>query len=86
MEGQPQNDDPELTLEEARIAVSDLTYDLYRAQDTLAWVRELCEIRDRAEGVLPGGGTVTTGEVTRWLDGPQCGRSLGLIARTESAQ
>lgn len=83
MTDQPPEDDADLTLEEARAAASEMASDLYLAQDTLSWVRELCDIRDQTEGALPGGGTVTTAEVRQWLNGPQCGRMLGLLTRAD---
>lgn len=66
---------PELTAEEARAEVDRLATELYRAQDGVAYVAEMCAIRERQQRAShPGGGEVTTGEVLLWLEGPKCSR------------
>lgn len=57
-----------LTAEEARTLADDLNFQLYQAQDALAFVEECCVIADRE------GRTVTTADVREWLRGAQCGR------------
>lgn len=64
------SDNIELTAEEARELVDELSTDLYRAQDALAFVGECCDILDR-EGRQP-----TTAVVREWLKGARCGRQL----------
>lgn len=54
----------------AEDAVEEASLDLYRAQDTLAFVEERCVIADRE------GRPVTTADVRTWLKGPRCGRQL----------
>ncbi|MBE4796160.1 hypothetical protein [Streptomyces caniscabiei] len=61
---------PELTAEEARDLAEDLGYQLYRAQDALAFVGECCDIADREQR------PVTTADVREWLKGARCGRQL----------
>jgi hypothetical protein len=61
---------PELTAEEARDLAEDLGYQLYRAQDALAFVGECCDIADRERR------PVTTADVREWLKGARCGRQL----------
>ncbi|MBE4735741.1 ParB N-terminal domain-containing protein [Streptomyces caniscabiei] len=61
---------PELTAEEARDLAEDLGYQLYRAQDALAFVGECCDIADREQR------PVTTADVREWLRGARCGRQL----------
>ncbi|MET7933461.1 hypothetical protein [Streptomyces sp. NPDC005322] len=76
----------ELTADEARALVDELGRDLYRAQDALAFVREMCVIADRHHAAI------TTADVRTWLKGPRCGRQLlaeaqqdtGLDSRTDS--
>ncbi|WP_234365398.1 hypothetical protein [Streptomyces sp. RTd22] len=66
--------------------VERLGFDLYRAQDALAFVREMCDIADRNSD------TITTRDVRNWLAGPKCGRQLlvgaqpdnGVDSRTDS--
>lgn len=77
--------DTELTAEEARAMVDQLTYDLYRSEDARAWVREQCDIRDHQQQATPGQGTVQTAEVLAWLQGPKCGRMLGAEVRSDTA-
>lgn len=66
--------DTALTADEAQDAVSDLSIDLYRAQDALAFVGECCDIANR-EGRQP-----TTADVREWLKGARCGRELLALA------
>lgn len=61
---------PELTAEEARALAEDLGYQLYRAQDALAFVGECCDLADREQR------PVTTADVREWLKGARCGRQL----------
>lgn len=61
-------DDPELTADEARALVDELGLDLYRAQDTLAYVHEWCDLVDREQR------PITTGDVREWLKGDRCTR------------
>jgi hypothetical protein len=67
-ETEPNN--PELTAEEARNLADELSLDLYRAQDALAFVGECCTIAERE------GRTITTAHVREWLKGARCGRQL----------
>lgn len=62
--------DSELTAVEARALADELGYDLYRAQDALAFVAECCDIADREAR------PVTTRHVREWLKGARCGRQL----------
>jgi hypothetical protein len=66
-------DPPELTAAEARAEVDRLGLELYRAQDALAFVAEMCDIADRE------GTPVTTARVREWLKGAQCARQAGLV-------
>lgn len=50
--------------------VERLAYDLYKAQDALAFVAECCDIADRT------GAAITTADVRRWLEGVKCGRQI----------
>ncbi|MEU1043916.1 hypothetical protein ABZ400_02015 [Streptomyces sp. NPDC005897] len=68
--GEPLDDEPELTAEEARSLADDLGLQLYRAQDALAFVEECCDIADREQRAI------TTADVREWLKGAQCGRQL----------
>ncbi|MEU0691412.1 hypothetical protein ABZ350_31460, partial [Streptomyces uncialis] len=60
----------DLTVAEARHLADDLSRDLYRAQDALAFVAECCDIADREQR------PVTTATVREWLKGARCGRQL----------
>lgn len=60
----------ELTAEEARSLCDDLSLQLYRAQDALAFVEECCAIAEREQRAI------TTADVREWLKGAQCGRQL----------
>lgn len=72
---------PELTTEDAVEAMQDMATDLYRAQDRLAFVREMCDLADREQR------QVTTEQVRAWtqytgcanatVDGAELARSLG---------
>lgn len=70
---------PELTAEEARTLAEDLGYQLYRAQDALAFVGECCDIADRERR------PVTTADVREWLKGARCGRQLVAEAADRAA-
>lgn len=61
-------DDPELTADEARDLVDELSTDLYRAQDALAYVSEWCDLVDRDQR------PITTADVREWLKGDRCTR------------
>lgn len=74
-----QINDPELTAEEARALVDDLALQLYRAEDALAYVAEMCDIADEHRGKRGEPATVTTTRVREWLRGAQCARQTGLI-------
>ncbi|MET9150019.1 hypothetical protein ABZX82_01870 [Streptomyces griseoflavus] len=63
-------DEPDLTVDEARDLVSDLSVDLYWAQDRLGFVGECCDIADREQR------PITTADVREWLKGARCGRQL----------
>lgn len=72
-EAQPTNVDgeaDELTAQEARDLADELGYDLYRAQDAVAFVGECCDIADRE------GRQITTGDVREWMKGARCARQL----------
>jgi hypothetical protein len=73
----PEDDD--LTADEARALADDLSLQLYRAQDALDFVGELCDIADR-QGRQP-----TTADVRAWLAGPQCARQAGLILTPDAS-
>ncbi|MEV0443502.1 hypothetical protein AB0I84_13180 [Streptomyces spectabilis] len=62
--------EPELTAEEARALADDLGLQLYRAEDSLAFVEECCVIADRERR------TITTADVREWLKGARCGRQI----------
>lgn len=70
---------PELTAEEARALAEDLGYQLYRAQDALAFVGECCDLADREQR------PVTTADVREWLKGARCGRQLAVDAADRAA-
>lgn len=57
----------------------DLGFQLYRAQDALAFVAECCDIADREQR------TITTGDVREWLKGARCGRQLAADATAAQA-
>jgi hypothetical protein len=63
-------EEPVLTAEEARAEVDRLNYELYQAQDALAYVAECCTIAEREQR------PITTADVRTWLKGAQCGRQL----------
>lgn len=65
--------DDQLTADEARALVDDLSLQLYRAQDALDFVGECCDIADRQ------GRAITTANVRQWLKGAQCARQAGLV-------
>lgn len=70
-----EDDDTELTADEARDLADELGIDLYRAQDALAFVGECCAIADREKRA------VTTADVREWLKGARCGRQLAADAQ-----
>ncbi|MDX2954571.1 hypothetical protein [Streptomyces caniscabiei] len=70
---------PVLTAEEARALAEDLGYQLYRAQDALAFVGECCDIADREQR------PVTTADVREWLKGARCGRQVAVDAADRAA-
>lgn len=72
-------EDAELTADEARALVDELGLDLYRAEDALAYVAEMCDIADEHRGKRGEPATVTTTRVREWLRGAQCARQTGLI-------
>ena len=63
---------PELTREELQDLVDDLGRQAYRAEDVLAFVREMCDAADR------DGSPVTTERVRGWLAYTGCGGALVL--------
>ncbi|MFG3476442.1 hypothetical protein ACGF3K_14420 [Streptomyces sp. NPDC047980] len=71
----PEPTPAELTAEEARDLV-DMSLDLYRAQDAIEFVREMCALREKSQKASAGQGEVQTGEILDWLKGPQCGRQM----------
>ncbi|MFF8784753.1 hypothetical protein [Streptomyces sp. NPDC015125] len=73
------------TAEEACEAMQDMGFELYKAQDAIAYAQEMCAIRDRNQQADPGGGTATTAEFLTWLDGPKCGRQMLLGPGDRSA-
>lgn len=68
-----------LTADEARALAEDLSLQLYRAQDALGFVAEMCDIADEHRGVRGEPATVTTVRVREWLRGAQCAREAGLV-------
>ncbi len=70
-QAEPESDDsaPDRALAE----VERLAVELYQAEDTLAWIGELCDIADRTDRA------VTTADVRAWLRGPQCARQAYLV-------
>lgn len=64
-------DDADLTAEEARDLADQLSRDLYRAEDRLAFIAELLDAAEQ-----DGTTTVETTRVRGWLDGPKCGMQL----------
>ncbi|MET8080062.1 hypothetical protein [Streptomyces sp. NPDC005303] len=70
---------PDLTAQEARDLADELSTELYRAQDALAFVEECCVIADREQK------PVTTVDVREWLKGARCGRQLEADARDRAA-
>lgn len=73
----PESD--QLTAEEARALADDLGLQLYRAEDALAYVAEMCDLADEHRGKRGEPATVTTTRVREWLKGAQCARQTGLI-------
>lgn len=69
--------DPELTREELQAIVDEQGINLYRAQDVLAFVREMCDAADT------DGSPVTTERVRGWLGYTGCG---GVLVLPEAAQ
>lgn len=65
---------PELTAREARDLADELGTDLYRAQDALAFVGEMCDIIDTKQNAPAGYGTLLTSDVRDWMKGPRCVR------------
>lgn len=77
-------DEADLTAEEARDLADQLSRDLYRAEDRLAFIAELLDAAEQ-----DGTTTVETTRVRGWLDGPKCGMQLaaeqpGLYAKLTS--
>lgn len=72
----PEPTPAELTVEEARDLVDEMSLDLYRAQDAIEFVREMCALREKNQRASAGQGEVQTGEILAWLKGPQCGRQM----------
>lgn len=72
----PEPDPSELTAEEARDLADEMSLDLYRAQDAIEFVREMCALREKNQKASAGQGEVQTGEVLEWLKGPRCGRQM----------
>jgi hypothetical protein len=70
-DGYPENV-PDLTREELQGLVDDLGQEAYRAQDLIAFVREMCDAADR------DGSPVTTERVRGWLGYTGCGGMLTL--------
>lgn len=66
----PEPNDLDLTAQEARDLATELGYNLYKAQDALAFVGECCDVADREQR------PITTGDVRVWLKGARCGRQL----------
>ena len=73
---QPAEADEELTREELQAMVDELGTDLYRAQDLIAFVREMCDAADA------DGSPVTTERVRGWLGYTGCGGVLVLPETT----
>ncbi|MGW2113738.1 hypothetical protein [Streptomyces zhihengii] len=73
-------EETELTAEEARAEVERLTYELYQAQDALAFAAECCDIADREQR------PITTVDVRTWLKGNRCGRQLLTDQQTKEQQ
>lgn len=63
---------PDLTAEDAVEAMQDMATDLYRAEDRLAFVREMCDLADREQR------QVTTEQVRAWTQYTGCGGVLQL--------
>lgn len=70
-------DAPELTREELQTLVDEQGLELYRAQDRLAFVGEMCDSADR------DGTPATTAQVRKWLAYTGCG---GVIVWTEAGK
>lgn len=60
-------------MDPALAEIERLAVELYKAEDTLAWIGELCDIADRT------GRAVTTADIRAWLRGPQCARQAYLV-------
>jgi hypothetical protein len=69
----------ELTAWEARAEVDRLGTELYYAQDAVAFVGEMCTIREAGEKD-PSASAVSTAEVREWLKGARCVRMLAVDA------
>lgn len=69
----------DLTAQEARDLAADLSLQLYRAEDAIAYVAEMCDIADEHRGKRGQPATVTTTRVREWLRGAQCARQAGLV-------
>lgn len=67
---------PELTREDAVEAMEDMAGDLYRAEDRLAFVREMCDAADLS------GEQVTTQQVRAWATYEGCGGAIVLPEET----
>ncbi|KIF66233.1 hypothetical protein HY68_36590 [Streptomyces sp. AcH 505] len=77
-------EDIPLTRREAWEEVESLGQEVYKLEDALAFVREMCTIRDESQKASPGRGEVRTGEVLEWLQGPQCARMAGLVTDADT--
>lgn len=71
---------PLLTAREARDLADELGNDLYRAQDALAFVGEMCDITDTKQNTPAGYGTLLTADVRDWMKGPRCIRMRAVDA------
>lgn len=67
---------PELTREDALELVDDLGQQAYRAENRLAFVREMCDAADR------DGKAITTEQVRAWTQYTGCGGILKLPEET----
>lgn len=81
----PDAEDDDLTAQEARDLAEDLGLQLYRAQDALAFVAEMCDIADEHRGRRGQPATVTTARVREWLRGAQCARQAGLVLTPDAS-
>lgn len=73
-------DHPLLTAREAREEAERLGTELYRAQDALAFVGEMCDIAEAKQGTPAGYATLLTEDVRDWMKGPRCVRMRAVDA------